>query len=562
MFITKFALKRPVTTLMFFFCFVIGGGTATKLLPLEYFPEVIFPGVFIQIPYPNSSAEEIERLITRPAEEVLSTMSGINRLMSTTTNNSAQINIFFGWSSQAKIKGVEAREKLDAIRDELPSDLRRIMVFTGSTADMPLLELRISSTKNLQYAFQLLDRKLKRPLELIDGVSKVDLHGIHRNEIAIQLKSERIAAHNIDINQLNATLQKHNFSKFAGRINDGDKRLRVKPIGEFESIDDYKNMIIGPNNLRLKDIANVTLSQPVLDHGRHLDQTYAIGVTIQRESSANLVDVASRVVEKISEIEDSADFDGITLFIMNNQAEGITDSISDITKSGLIGFCLSILVLYFFLRDIRITLIVALAVPFSLCITLASMYFIGITLNVLSMMGLMLAIGMLVDNAVVITESIYQHKKLTPDDPTGSTLRGVKEVGVAVTAGTITTAIVFLPNIIGEKIDITVFLSHVAIAITISLAASLFIATTIIPLMLNKVKHSSEPKPVKSIEWLTNKYANTLRWLIKRPRWSAFFAIGILPASPLLDRWLRWICSPKNNEQIYFYITILIAHTH
>ena len=527
MFITKFALKRPVTTLMFFFCFVIGGGTATKLLPLEYFPEVIFPGIFIQIPYPNSSAEEIERLITRPAEEVLSTMSGINRLMSTTTNNSAQINIFFGWSNQAKIKGVEAREKLDAIRDELPSDLRRIMVFTGSTADMPLLELRISSSKNLQYAFQLLDRKLKRPLELIDGVSKVDLHGIHRNEIAIQLKSERIAAHKIDINQLNATLQKHNFSKFAGRINDGDKRLRVKPIGEFESIDDYKNIVVGPNNLRLKDIANVTLSQPILDHGRHLDRTYAIGVTIQRESSANLVEVASRVVEKISEIEESADFEGITLFIMNNQAEGITDSISDITKSGLIGFCLSILVLYFFLRDIRITLIVALAVPFSLCITLAAMYFIGITLNVLSMMGLMLAIGMLVDNAVVITESIYQHKKLTPDDPTGSTIRGVKEVGIAVTAGTITTAIVFLPNIIGEKIDITVFLSHVAIAITISLAASLFIATTVIPLMLNKIKYNAKAKPVKSIEWLTNKYANALRWLMGRPKWSAFFAIGI-----------------------------------
>ncbi|MCP3675129.1 MAG: efflux RND transporter permease subunit, partial [Gammaproteobacteria bacterium] len=526
--ITKFALRRPVTTLMFFFCFVLTGGVATKLLPLEFFPEIIFPGIFIQIPYPNSTAEEIERLITRPAEEVLSTMSGIERLSSTTTDNEAQIQIQFDWSNQAKIKGVEAREKLDAIRDELPTDLRRIMVFTGSTNDMPLMQLRVSSKKDLQHAYQLLDRKLKRPLELIDGVSKVDLHGIQKDEISIQLRSERIAAHKIDVNELNAILQKHNFSKFAGRINDGDKRLRVKPLGEFESIEDYRNLIVGPNNLRLSDIANVIFSQPILEHGRHLDRSYAIGLVIQRESSSNLVDVARRVEDKISEIEDSPDFDGITLFVMDNQAEGITSSISDITKSGLIGFSLSILVLFFFLRNLAITLVVAMAVPFSLFITLAAMYFIGITLNLLSMMGLMLAIGMLVDNAVVITESIYQQKKFTPDDPTGSTIRGVQEVGVAVTAGTITTAIVFLPNIIGEKIDITIFLSNVAVAITISLAASLFIATTIIPLMLNKIKNTSEVKPVKSIEWLTQKYVIVLDWLLRRPILAAFFAIASL----------------------------------
>jgi HAE1 family hydrophobic/amphiphilic exporter-1 len=525
--ITKFALRRPVTTLMFFFCFVIAGGTATKFLPLEFFPEVVFPGVFIQIPYPNSTAEEIERLITRPVEEVLSTMSGITRLRSTSSDNNAQIQVFFDWSAQAKIKGVEAREKIDAIRSELPEDLRRVMVFTGSTNDAPVMQLRISSAKNLQHAYQLLDRKLKRPIELLQGVSTVTLYGIQKSEVLIQLKSERIAAHRIDVNALNATLQKHNFSSFAGRINDGEKRLRVKPLGEFESIDDYKNMIVGPNNLRLSDIANVTLSQPILEDGRHLDRTYAIGIMIQRESSSNLVDVADRVVNKITEIEESPDFDGITLFVMDNQADGITSSIRDITTSGLIGFCLSIMVLYFFLRNVAITLIVAMAVPFSLCITLAAMYLLGISLNVLSMMGLMLAIGMLVDNAVVITESIYQHKKLTPGDPEGSTIRGVQEVGVAVTAGTITTAIVFLPNIIGEKIDITVFLSHVAIAITISLGASLFIATTIIPLMLNKVKTATVPKPVKSIVWLTGAYATSLKWLLQRPKVAASVAIGI-----------------------------------
>jgi len=538
--ITKFALKRPITTLMFFFCFVLMGGSATRLLPLEYFPEVVFPGIFIQIPYPNSSAEEIERLITRPVEEVVSTMSGIQLLSSTTSDNNAQVFIRFGWDQQAKIKGVEAREKLDAIRNELPDDLRRVFVFTGSTADQPVMQLRISSERELRNAYQLLDRKLKRPIELIDGVSKVELYGIQKDEILIQLKSERVAAHNIDVNELNRTLQRENFSTFAGRITDNERRLLVKPIGEFDSIDDYRNMVVGPNNLRLADIADVSLSQPILEDGRHLDRTYAIGLTIQRENTANLVDVASRVVDKISEIEQSPDFNGINLFVMDNQADGITESIDDITKSGLIGFVLSIVVLYFFLRNLKVTMVVAMAVPFSLFITIAFMYFMGLTLNVLTMMGLMLAIGMLVDNAVVISESIYQQKKLHPQDNYKATIEGVRDVGVAVTAGTLTTAIVFLPNIIGEKIDITVFLSHVAVTITISLVASLFIATTVIPLFLNRTSGADLNKRIGSIEWLTKKYVATLSWILQRPKAAAAIALltlfSVAPAGSMVKQ--------------------------
>jgi HAE1 family hydrophobic/amphiphilic exporter-1 len=549
MFITKFALQRPVTTLMFFFCFVLMGGSATRMLPLERFPEIVFPGIFIQVPYPNSTAEEIERLITRPIEEVVSTMSGIDRLSSFTNDNNATVVIRFDWDQQAKIKGVEAREKIDAIRNELPEDLQRIFVFTGSTSDEPVMQLRISSELDLRNSFQLLDRKLKRPIELIDGISKVDLYGIQKDEILIQLKSERVAAHKIDVNQLNRTLQRHNFSTFAGRITDGERRLLVKPVGEFESIDDYRNLIVGPNNLRLRDIADVSLSQPIREDGRHLDRTYAIGLSIQRENTANLVDVASKVVAKIAEIEQSPDFDGINLFVMDNQAEGITSSIEDITKSGLIGFLMSILVLYYFLRNLKVTLIVALAVPFSLFVTLAFMFFMGISLNVLSMMGLMLAIGMLVDNAVVISESIYQQKKLMPNDPIKATIEGVREVGVAVTAGTATTAIVFLPNIIGEKIDITVFLSQVAVTITISLMASLFIATTIIPLFLKNTKGSELNKPIKSIAWLTEKYVTSLAWMLARPKAAAAIAIATLMSVGLASGIVKQDMFPQEQRQ-------------
>ena len=523
--LTALALKRPVTTLMFFLCFLVTGLLASRLLPLEYFPSVNFPGIFIQVPYGNSSAEEIEETITRPMEEVLATMSSIQTLWSTTTDNNAQLFLRFGWDQNARIKGIEAREKIDAIRGQLPDDLQRIFVFTGGTGDMPVLQLRISSQRDLSNEYNLLERKLKRPIERIDGVSKVDLYGVDQQQIKIKLNADRVAAHNINLIELNQQLQKQNFSLSAGLITDDQNRYRVKPLGEYRSIEDIKSTVINEQGVRLSDIANVVFEQPIAREGRHLDRDYAIGMSITREANANLVEVATKVIEEIEKAENDPAFDGIKLYTMDNQAEGVTNSLGDISLSGIIGFVLSVIVLYFFLREFTSTIIVALAVPFSLTITLAFMFFFNVTLNILSMMGLMLAIGMLVDNAVVVTESIFRYQEKYPDDQHKAIRLGVKEVGVAVFAGTVTTAIVFLPNIIGEKVEMTVFLSHVAITIVIALAASLFIALTIIPLLLAKFKIRSQEKSSQWINRLTDRYSSFLQWSLNRPKISALFAV-------------------------------------
>jgi HAE1 family hydrophobic/amphiphilic exporter-1 len=526
--LTQLALKRPVTTLMFFVCFLITGALTSKLLPLEYFPAINFPGIFIQVPYPNSSAEEIEETITRPLEEVLATMSSIQTLYSTTTDNNAQIFLQFDWDQNARIKGVEAREKIDAVRSQLPSDLQRIFVFTGGTGDMPVLQLRISSARDLSNAYDLLDRKLKRPIERIDGVSKVDLYGVDKQQIKIKLNADKVSAYGIDLLALNRQLQQENFALSAGMITDGELRYRVKLNGEFRSLDDIKKLVVNHRGLRLSDIADIVMEQPEAEEGRHLDQNYAIGMSITREANANLVDVATKVIKAIENAEQDPAFDGINLFIMDNQAEGVTSSLRDISYSGLIGFVLSIVVLYFFLREMTSTLIVALAVPFALTITLAFMFFFNVSLNILSMMGLMLAIGMLVDNAVVVTESIFRYQEQYPEEHHKAIEMGVKEVGVAVFAGTITTAIVFLPNIVGEKIDVTVFLSHVAITIVIALAASLFIALTVIPLLLSKFKIKSKAQSSLWINRFTERYARFLRWSLAHPKISALVAVMVV----------------------------------
>ncbi|MCH5372774.1 MAG: efflux RND transporter permease subunit, partial [Planctomycetes bacterium] len=220
--------------------------------------------------------------------------------------------------------------------------------------------------------------------------------------------------------------------------------------------------------------------------------------------------------------------------LIDNQGDSVRESLSDLLSAGLLGGLLAIVVLYLFLRQVTTTLIVTAAVPFSLLITLGALYFAGLTLNILSMMGLMLAVGMLVDNAVVITESIFRHRADEPDKPFGATLKGVKEVGLAVIAGTLTTIIVFAPIVFGAQTDITIFLTHVAVTIIVALLASLIIAQTLVPMLAARVAVPPRPKEGALIQRLTNRYVRALEWIIGHRWWTALgifliCVIGILP---------------------------------
>ena len=514
--ITAVSLRRPITIVMVFVSLAAFGLISSRLLPLEQLPDIQFPGSFINIPYQGSSPEEVERLITRPIEEALATMSGIQFMRSTSTQDSAQIGMFFGWDTDAAVKGMEVMDKIDSARHLLPDDVDRIFVFRGSTSDQPILNLRLSSESvDLENAYDLLDRNLKRRLERLEGVSQVRLEGVEPWEIRIELLPGRIAAHGVSIAEVTQRLQQANFSVTAGEITDNGKRLRVHPMSQFESMDDIRNLLVRPD-LTIGDLAEVVYESRERTYGRHLDQRYAIGISILKETGANMVSVADRVMAEIERINQLPQMRGIKIFFLDNQAENVRTSLSDLMMAGIIGAILSLVVLYFFLRQVSTTLMVTLAVPFSLSITLAAMYFLGISLNILSMMGLMLAIGMLVDNAVVVTENIFRKKQqdngLSDDE---ATIIGTKEVSTAVTAGTLTTIIVFLPIIFGEKIDITVFLEHVAVTIIVSLVASLFISLTIIPMIASRID-VPPPREGGVIPRLKRAYQKFLPWSLHR----------------------------------------------
>jgi len=259
---TEVALRRPVTTVVVFVALALVGLIASRLLPLEKFPDIEFPGIFIQIPYQGSTPEEIERLITRPLEEALATLSGVERMFSSSSESQAQVFLQFGWDESMGAKGIEARAKVDGIRHLLPDDVRRVFVFTGSLGDQPVLQLRISSERDLSDSYELLDRVLKRRLERLEGVSRVELAGVEPREIRILMKPDMLAAYGVDIAEVRDLLISSNFAVSAGKVTAGGERFSVRPSGEFSSVDEIRNLVVNESGLRLRDIADVELRTP------------------------------------------------------------------------------------------------------------------------------------------------------------------------------------------------------------------------------------------------------------------------------------------------------------
>lgn len=544
--LTALSIKRPVSVAMFFVCMTLIGLIAGQRLPLESLPDIEFPFMVVNIPYRNSTPEEVERRITRPVEEAIATLPGLKQIESTSKDDGVEIELQFDWGTDLAVKGVEARDKIDAIRENLPDDVDRIQIVKFSGSDQPMLQLRISADRDLSGAHDMLDRNLKRRLERIAGVSKVELYGVEEKQVRIQLAADRIASHGVDIARLGEQLQKANFALSAGQLTDGRLRYTVRPEGEFTSLEQIGNIVIDQGGVKLRDIAEIRYTDPELTYGRHLNQKFAIGINVFKETGANLVEVGERVTAEVEQVKMLPEMRGIRLFVMQDSAHDVKSSLGDLLEAGAIGGLLSLIVLWLFLRDMRMTLIVTLSVPLSLCMTLAAMYFLGFTLNILTLMGLMLAVGMLVDNAVVVTESIFTERTHT-DDPVKATLDGVNKVGMAVVAGTLSTAIVFLPNLFGAQNEITVFMSQVALTITISLAASLLVAVTLIPQLTTRMVTGNAHGGARWLVPLTAFYERTLRWTLSHRGWTSVIIVAVLASAALPLKFIKTDLFPSED---------------
>lgn len=525
--VAEFSIRRPVTTIMCFVSLVVIGLIASFRLPLEALPDISAPFLFVQIPYTGSTPEEVERTIIRPVEESLATMTGIKRMRSSATSEAALIYIEFSdWDRDIAIAASDARERIDAIRSDLPDDLQRYNVFKWSSSDQPVLKVRLASTTDLTTAYDMLDREFKRRIERIPGVARVDITGAPPNEVEIAIDPNRLNAHGLSINELSERLRTLNFSISAGQIDDNGQRVRVQPVGEITDLQEMRDLVINAKGLRLGDIADVRLKPARMNYGRRLDRNPAVGLDIFKERSANLVEVSRAALAEVEAIRAQPSMRDVQIKVIDNQGKAVTSSLLELAEAGAVGLILSVTVLFFFLRHWPSTLMVTLAIPICFTITLGFMYFVGVTLNILTMMGLLLAVGMLVDNAVVVVESIYQERERMPGQPRLASIIGTRNVAIALSAGTLCHCIVFVPNLFGETNNISIFMAQIAITISVSLLASWLVAVSLIPMLSARM---ATPKLVHSqtglIARLQRRYAQLLDWSLHHRGWSL---LGIL----------------------------------
>ncbi len=512
--LTDIPLDRPVATLMLLLSLTVLGVVSLFLLPLDFMPVINEPEIDIEVPFPGSHPLESLREVVQPLEDEIATIPDVKQIHANTSAGQAQMEVMFDWGVDVDIKKMEVREAVERARPNLPDTIGHISI-RGDTdgGSAQVLAGRISAERNLSESWDLLDRRIGRPLERIKGVARVDLYGVEQQQLRIDLDLDSLRRHGIAAGEVLSTVNAANHDVDAGVIRGDVVRYEVRSLTRFRSADEIASLRLGHGSLRVGDVARVELREPRLDYGRHLDRSFAVGIDIYKEPTANTVDVVDRAIARIEEIKRDPQLEGINLLIWENQGEAIRNSLSGLRNAGIYGGIMAVLVLHFFLRRVRTTLIVATAIPFSLLVTCGAMYALGSQFNVLTLLGLMLGVGMLVDNAVVVIENIHRYEGLGLN-PVAAARQGSRQVALAVVASTATTVFVWSWLFVSERNTMVIMMGAVALTICLAVACSLLISLTFIPLAAARFVPAEEPKPGFVIRTLVPAYRRVLNWTL------------------------------------------------
>ena len=499
--LAEFSIRYPVTICMIFVSLLTLGIISSAKIPLVLLPDVNAPFLNVQVPYPNATPAQIQESITKPLEEALATIQGVERMSSRSSDDYASVRLTFGFDKDIQIARSEVREKLDQIRAELPEDVEHVWVRNFSTDDIPVISCVVSSARNLRSSYDFLDLKIKKVLERIPGVAEVNLYGVARPQIDIDLHADDLKRYNVRVDQMFQQLRTLTTNRSLGRVNDGTTRYDTVSRRGISSIEEIQNFPVGNQGLRVKDIADVTLGTRPPAGGRQLNGNSSSVFEIRKSSEANTVETVNRIRAKLDEIQKDPAMAGISMRVFRDAGEEITKSLSGLLYAGSVGAVLAVVVLIFFLRRWGATLAIALSIPFCILAAVGALYVTGYTLNTLTMMGLMLSAGMLVDNAVVVLESIYQ--RLEKGAGRAEAARaGTQRVLTAVIAATATSIIIFVPLIFDETTKFSVFFRNAGAAIIFALLASLFTSLTLIPLAAARVLKAGVHERPRWQQWL------------------------------------------------------------
>jgi len=522
----EIAVKKPIATLMALISLLVLGLIALTRLELAFMPEAEQKRIFVIVEYQNASPKAIERMIIRPLEESLASINGLSNMSSNSDHRGGRVILNFEFDVNMDLARAEIRERIDRTRDELPDDVDRILLsesYRARETGETILEARIASGRDLSKSYELLERKIVRPLERIAGVAAVSLDGVNPREVRINLDLSKLKKHQIDPRDVWRSIAQNNQNRSLGLLRSEQTKVTFRAVGALSNIDEIKRLPLINSQLKLQDIAHVTYVEPPLEYGRHLDGDFALGLNIAKESTANTIKITEAVHQKIAAMQDDPELDGINFLVWQDQGKEIKSTLGDLQQTGFFGAIFASLVLFVFLRKVTTTLVAVSCIPFSLIVTCGVIWMQGKSLNTISLLGLIVGLGMLVDNAVVIMENIDRFQKKGYGGRVAAIL-GAKEVSVAVMTATLTSIIVFLPMIFSKPTEMNVVLQELGITIVITLLASLLISQTLIPLASRRLlKKESKPVETPIMDKIQATYESTLRFTLKH-RWIAVVA--------------------------------------
>ena len=479
---------------MIFVAAVVFGLVSLDRLDLKLLPEISYPTLTVQTEYPDAAPLEVENFVTRPLEEAVGVIAGLRNLRSASKPGMSEITLEFSWSTEMDYAGLDVREKIDLI--ELPEECKQPVILRYDPSLDPIIRLGVYGDDNLVRLRYIADRTVKKELESLDGVASAKVLGGLEEEIQVDLDEKKLASLGIPITDVSNRLLQDNINQSGGKLRDAGSEFLLRTENEFRDIDDIRNTIVSEQEGRrivLADIGDVRRGYREREIISRINGKEAVEIAIYKEGSKNTVEVADRVKWYLGYINQQLP-EGIETEVLFDQSRFIKQSINEVLSNAILGALLAIAVLYLFLRDLRSTMIIGLSIPISILATFVMMRQLGVSLNLMSLGGIALGVGMLVDNSIVVLESIARYKEEGLDRKE-ATFKGASDVGKAVIASTLTSVAVFLPIVFVEGIAGQVFRDQ-ALTVSISLLASLMVALMLIP-MISALQGRPAPNPVQ-----------------------------------------------------------------
>ncbi|MCK4412510.1 MAG: efflux RND transporter permease subunit [Candidatus Eisenbacteria sp.] len=475
------AVRRPVAVMMTAIAVAAFGVVGYQRLALDLLPDISYPSLTIQTDFPDTAPAEVENLITRPIEETIGVLQGLRTIHSVSRPGVSEVTLEFDWDADMNMLSMDVREKLDRL--VLPEGTEDPIVLRYDPSLDPIMRIALHGAGDLTATRRIADLRLKQELETVRGVAAAQVRGGFEEEIRIDIDQERLAALGITLDHVRAAVAAANINIPGGSLRDEDSQYLIRTVGEFAEVAEIGAMVLrqrGNAVVRLKDVAEVYRGTKEREEISRVDGVESVEINIYKEGDANIVTAARGVRERVAELEENLPPGG-KLTVLFDQSRFIEQAIKEVRLAAVLGGVLAILVLFAFLRDGRSTLIIATSIPLSVLAAFLAMYRLNISLNIMSLGGLTLGIGMLVDNSIVVLESIFRRRQ-GGLSLVAAAVAGTAEVGGAVVAATLTTVAVFLPIVFVEGIAGQIF-GDMAMTVTLSLLASLLVAVTIIPML-------------------------------------------------------------------------------